>query len=268
MQEPRPADNKRQPRTKATAGKHPSQYDLTSQVQVPRDGCAGASPIPRPSSPDRGAFRADRATIEKAGNQQMRRYILTGTPGAGKTSVLRLLESLGYSVIEEAATAVIALEQARSEGEPWTRTNFIDKIVALQRRRQMQAATADDIQFYDRSPICTHALSRYADSPTSTALAAEIDRITREQVYQREVFFIRNIGFCEPTAARRISFADSLRFERIHEETYRAFGYRLIDIPASPLAQRVAAIRKLVGQPPDRRTPDYLGCSWPGQGGT
>ena len=29
-----------------------------------------------------------------------------------------------------------------------------------------------------------------------------------------------------------------------HEQTYRAFGYGLIDIPAGPLAERVAAIRR------------------------
>jgi predicted ATPase len=30
-------------------------------------------------------------------------YILTGAPGAGKTAVLRLLETSGYPVVEEAA---------------------------------------------------------------------------------------------------------------------------------------------------------------------
>jgi predicted ATPase len=175
----------------------------------------------------------------------MRRYILTGTPGAGKTTLLRLLESLGYPAVEEAASAVIALRHAQGEPEPWRRESFVDDIVNLQRWRQRQADTsAGAIQVYDRSPICTHALSTYLGRPIPPALAAEVDRITAEQVYERQVFFVRNLGFCEPTAARRISFADSLRFERIHEETYRAFGYELVDIPAGPLAERVAAIRR------------------------
>ncbi|MFG2472620.1 AAA family ATPase [Streptomyces canus] len=38
----------------------------------------------------------------------MRRYVLTGTPGAGKTSILQCLAEHGYEVVEEAATAVIA----------------------------------------------------------------------------------------------------------------------------------------------------------------
>jgi len=42
----------------------------------------------------------------------MKRVILTATPGAGKSAVLRQLEREGFGVVEEAATDVIALEQA------------------------------------------------------------------------------------------------------------------------------------------------------------
>ncbi|HUR02138.1 MAG TPA: AAA family ATPase [Nonomuraea sp.] len=185
--------------------------------------------------------------LDQEGDQTtMKRYILTGTPGAGKTAILRCLATLGYATVEEAATAVIADAQACGDAEPWRRPSFIDKIVALQRRRQMQSiSTAPLVQFFDRSPICTHALSAYVGHPIAEALSTEIERITREQIYDRRVFFIRNLGFCEQTEARRISFEDSLTFERLHEQTYRAFGYRLIDIPAGPLPERVATIRQL-----------------------
>jgi predicted ATPase len=179
------------------------------------------------------------------------RYILTGTPGAGKTAALRLLERLGYGVVEEAATDVIALAQACGEDEGSDWDAFIEAIVALQRQRQVRAPTvpgpAGPVQFYDRSPVCTHALARYLGRPVPPALAAELDRVAREGVYQRRVFFLRNLGFVTPTAARRISFADSLRFERAHEESYREFGYELVDVPAGPVADRVAAIRGRLG---------------------
>ena len=43
----------------------------------------------------------------------MKRFILTGAPGAGKTAIIRQLEIDRLSVVEEAATDVITLEQAR-----------------------------------------------------------------------------------------------------------------------------------------------------------
>jgi predicted ATPase len=176
----------------------------------------------------------------------MRRYVLTGTPGAGKTSILRCLGELGYEVVEEAATAVIARAQDQGEAEPWTRAGFVDEVVELQRERQLDGPVTGTVQIFDRSPICTHALATYLGRPVSRALTAEIERITAGEIYERQVLFIRNLGFCEPTSARRISFEESLVFEKIHEESYRTFGYELIDVPAGDLAHRVAEVSSVI----------------------
>lgn len=175
----------------------------------------------------------------------MRRYVLTGTPGAGKTAILRALADRGHTVVEEAATEVIARAQATGEAEPWTRASFIDEVITLQRRRQL-AATDAAIQIYDRSPLCTHALATYLGHPVSRTLAAELDRITSQAIYHPQVLFIRNLGFCEPTPARRITFEESLTFERLHEQTYRSFGYDLIDIPAADLSRRVDVVEAVI----------------------
>jgi predicted ATPase len=170
----------------------------------------------------------------------MKRYILTGTPGAGKTSILHALKSQGYGVVEEAATEVIAREQSRGNREPHLRPDFIDAIVRLQKKRQLEAALApSDLQWCDRSPVCTLALSRYLGYPPSAALLEELARIERERIYQRQVFFIEHLGFCQPSEARKITFEESLVFEHIHEETYLSLGYNLIKIPPAALAERL-----------------------------
>lgn len=58
----------------------------------------------------------------------MKRFILTGTPGAGKTLILRQLELDGFGVVEEAATDLIGLWQARGVEKPWCGPSFIDAV--------------------------------------------------------------------------------------------------------------------------------------------
>lgn len=177
-------------------------------------------------------------------------YILTGTPGSGKTAILRMLEDVGYLVVEEAATDVIALGNALGRDKPWEEPGFVDKVVALQQRRRDRALAGRNGQvvFFDRSPVCTLALSRYLglELSASSSLAREVDRVLSDGSYEKTVFFIRNQGFVEATAARRISFADSLAFEAIHEQAYRDLGFQLVDVPAGPLADRVALIERAV----------------------
>jgi len=174
-------------------------------------------------------------------------YILTGTPGAGKTAILRQLELNGHAVVEEAATDVIALHHALGNPEPWRSPAFVDQIVALQRQRQRAAGTAvRGTTFFDRSPVCTLALSRYSSLRPSSCLLEEIERMKAERSYERSVFFVRNQGFVETTAARRISLDDSLLFEQIHELTYREYGFDLIEVPAAPLPDRVAVVQQAV----------------------
>jgi predicted ATPase len=174
-------------------------------------------------------------------------YILTGTPGSGKTAILRRLEVDGYAVVEEAATDVIALRHALGQTRPWESPTFLEDILDLQRRRYRRS---DDITFFDRSPVCTLALSRHLGRAETESLRAEVERVLADGQYERTAFFVRNQGFVEPTAARRISWEDALDFERTHERTYRELGFDLIEIPAGPLADRVAVIERTVERLP------------------
>ena len=170
--------------------------------------------------------------------------MLTGAPGTGKTTIARLLETRGHTVIHEAATDVIARRQAEGRQEPWQDPEFLDLITAVQRERQQAATGCREVHVYDRSPLCTLALARYLQRPVSLSLAAEIDRVQGEGIYERQVFLVQPIGFVEATAARRISFAESLVFARIHEEVYQEHGYELVGIPAADAPARASMIEE------------------------
>lgn len=173
----------------------------------------------------------------------MRRFILTGAPGAGKTAILRQLQLDGFSVVEEAATDLIAAAQAQGTAQPWTDPSFIDAVAKLQKDRQIRASYQPaEVQFHDRCVVCTAALAAYLGRPHTPFLASELERIKKEAVYQSRVFFIRNLGFITTTEVRQISFEETVRFEDIHEETYRQLGFELVSIEPGSLAERVNTI--------------------------
>lgn len=177
----------------------------------------------------------------------MKRFIVTGAPGAGKTAIIRQLEHDGFSIVEEAATDVIALEQARGIAEPWACPAFIDAVANLQKQRQIREShNGDEVQFHDRSEFCTAALARYLGHPLSAAFSLELERIQAQAIFQRRVFFVHNLGFITPTEARRINFEEALRFERIHEDIYRDFGFEIFPIEPGSVAERVATIKAAI----------------------
>jgi predicted ATPase len=177
----------------------------------------------------------------------MRRFIITGAPGAGKTAIVRQLELDGFSVVEEAATDVIAAAHAQEKADLWRQPSFIDAIAHLQRDRQIRASyQPDEVQFHDRCIVCTAALAIWLGHPFSPFLAGELERIKKETTYQNQVFFIRNLGFITPTEARRITFEETVRFEKVHEETYRDFGFELVSIEPASLAERVGIIKAAI----------------------
>jgi predicted ATPase len=175
-------------------------------------------------------------------SEQTRRFILTGMPGSGKTSVINQLEANGYEIITEAATDIIADAEMNKMKEPWKDPVFIDAIAYCQQERQNEARGI--LQFYDRSPFCTYALQQYLGFPKSDLLLEEIDRCLQKEIYQNKVFFFENLGFVDRTDARQISYEDALIFEKIHLETYQEFGFELNFVPKNSIIERCEFILK------------------------
>jgi predicted ATPase len=79
--------------------------------------------------------------------------------------------------------------------------------------------------------------------PVLPLLITELERIKTQAIYQTRVFFIRNLGFVTPTEARRISFEDTVRFEKVHEDTYRDFGFELVPVEPGSVVERICLIK-------------------------
>lgn len=174
-----------------------------------------------------------------------RRYVLTGAPGCGKTTTLEALGQRGHAVVAEAATDVIAAQQVLGVDAPWELPGFVDRVVDLQRERRLIGPDAE-VQFIDRSPLCSLALARYLRLAVSQATLHEVAAVVDGRLLERDVFLLRPLGFIEPTAARQISYQDSLKFEAVHEAVYREYGFTLVDVAPVDVESRVHAIESHV----------------------
>jgi predicted ATPase len=173
----------------------------------------------------------------------MANVILTGAPGAGKTSVLLELERLGHAVVPEAASDVMALETAKGVDRPWESSDFITKILNLQLAR---AAGAPTDAIHDRSVLCTLALCRYLDHPVPDELFQAVDEVRAKRP---KVFFVRLMGFITPTEARRITYAESLKFEAVHQAVYAEASLAVTEVLPGPVEQRAKQIVAMLAGP-------------------
>jgi predicted ATPase len=169
------------------------------------------------------------------------RYILTGAPGAGKTALIRLLESRGEEIVEEAATDVIALAQASGTDRPWEQPRFIADIAALQAFREA-APMRSPRRFSDRSIFCTLALAGWLGHPVPRDVLDGAGKLATSGWFERRVYFIAQLGFIQHTEARRISLDDATRFGALHAAVYRRFGFELVPIRPASIPERADLI--------------------------
>ncbi|MGK5522881.1 hypothetical protein ACSNN9_26480 [Micromonospora sp. URMC 107] len=86
-------------------------------------------------------------------------------------------------------------------------------------------------------------------------LTGDLRRVLRDGTRQRQVLLVEPLSLVTRSPARRIGYAESLGFARVHEEAHRAHSH-LIAVPPAPVRARVALVeaqpRRLAALPPER----------------
>ena len=166
----------------------------------------------------------------------MRKFVLTGPPGSGKTSIITALEQMGQNVLKEAATEVILRFQAQGIAEPWKLKEFQLKIVELQKLREGEL---------------DHKGTTFLDRCIFDSLHYEEDEKTREIIltaarsakYERQVFFIEMMhSEYEKTKVCRQTYAEAQEDGRQIEKLYQKYGFELIRIPLGSIEERAKAV--------------------------
>ena len=172
-----------------------------------------------------------------------KKYILTGGPGTGKSSIILALEQKGEHTIPEAATDVIRYQQALGNKEPWTNPEFQDWILKLQLQREKNIPANIGRVFIDRG-ILDGAAYYIKDRKEYTP---KLEQAIKEMEYEKKVFLVENFRrSCEKTETRREDLEDSLQLGRIIERLYREKGYEIIGAGPGTVQERMERILRKI----------------------
>lgn len=169
------------------------------------------------------------------------KYVLTGGPGVGKSSIILALEQKGYTVVREAAEDWIKLQQAKGIKEPWFKPDFQDQILKLQKAREYKTRKARNKVFIDRGTLDGLAYYQKDGKEPSEMMKTEIQRLKRYKRYTK-VFLIENLGSCETNEVRRENLEEAIKLEKLQEQNYKQLGYEVIRIPSGRVEKRVELI--------------------------
>lgn len=178
-----------------------------------------------------------------------KRYIITGGPGAGKTSIINRLAESGYLCMPEAATEVINHGIEGGNQHPWKDEDYHIKMYQLIIKKQLEAQNSPaPIVFFDRGHLdgISYILlqKRKLFKYVLDCVQASFDC----NFFQRYVFFIENLGFVVPSPARTESIYESLQKSECLKNNYRALGYELIHIPPGSVDIRSQKIINYIEQ--------------------
>lgn len=163
------------------------------------------------------------------------KFVITGGPGFGKSTILNELNRLGYSTFPEAARMIID-EQKQTENPilPWTdRLRFDEAVI---KKMEMDYNTTSSVaSFFDRGFPDLIGWRRYAKLGTR-----DVSDLVYIHPYERIVFLTqpwREIYISNED--RPYTYSDAVKINKHLGSTYLSLGYSLEYIPNASVKERV-----------------------------
>jgi len=165
----------------------------------------------------------------------MKRYVITGGPGRGKSTLIEILAARGYGVVPEAARIIIEEELSKnSDALPWKNLSLFQAKVA-QKQLDLESEAVEDTLFLDRGIVDGYGYCMYGKISVPASILENIER--NDNRYDK-VFILESISGYKSDKTR---FEDEKMATDIHDAivaAYDKFGYKPIIVPALPPEQR------------------------------
>lgn len=168
------------------------------------------------------------------------KYVITGGPGFGKTSIINELEKLGYCSVHEVSRSIIR-EQIDKNGDilPWKNLDTFSRIVFERRIKQYKETPLNKTCFFDRGipDVIAYMVLDELELPTKYTTAL------KEYNYNNLVFltppweeiFVND-------SERKENFEQAVKAHLQIEKTYQELGYTTIEIPKLDVNKRAIFI--------------------------
>lgn len=173
----------------------------------------------------------------------IKKYIITGAPGTGKTTLIEALRAKGYPCIEEVSRKVILKEQEKEgDGTPWQN---LSRFVGLVYDASINALKkSPEAIFTDRGLPDMIAYLKQGQLETSENLA----NFPFHAYYHPTIFYTpiwEEIYVTDPQRPTSIEVAKELETELLR--TYASLGFNLTSIPFGKPSERADFIVTQVG---------------------
>ena len=165
----------------------------------------------------------------------MKKFVITGAPGTGKTSIINHLKTKGYNCVDEISREIIS-EQIACDGDilPWKNLfAFSERVFKL--RESQLINSKNTLIFFDRGIVDIDAYMKLDRLEIPKYLEESINK----NRYNIDVFYTPIWeGIYINDKERKESLEQAKQIENEILSSYKLYDYRLIKVPKGSVQER------------------------------
>ena len=174
-------------------------------------------------------------------------YVITGGPGAGKTTLINALQEKGITCIQEVARDIIK-EQVKMNGEalPWKNTSLYTRLMHHRsvETYKLAAKNNNGLVFFDRGIPDTLSYAQLIQEEITTEMNAD----ALNYRYNTTVFMLPPWqGIYQTDSERKQTWQEAVQTYEMLKYTYKKYQYEITEIPEATVEGRLSIILKTVG---------------------
>lgn len=168
----------------------------------------------------------------------MDKYVITGGPCTGKTTLINELAKLGYSTVQEAARMILKAEQQKPNGMlPWTNLSGFQNLI-FKKQIELEDIVSGTPVFLDRGLFdnIAYCLKGNIEIPKELMNYAKTKRYTK-------IFLPDPLPY-QKDSERKEDPKEAKEIHELIERVYRDLNYEIIAVPVLPPQKRAEYLIK------------------------